>query len=212
MLNKKLVVFDMDGVLVDIESSWRYIHDYFGTDNRENVEAYIQGKIGDEEFIKNDLFLWRRYCISFSDVRKIFQEIPLMRGAKECVQEFKKYGIKTAILSGGIDILANRIAMETGIDYVLANSIDEELMNCIVRVSPRGKDKALIRLAEELKIPKRNIVSVGNSHYDVKMFKVSGMGIAFNPCDEEVEKHADVVIKEKNLGKIVPVTIEFLEF
>lgn len=211
MFNQKLIAFDMDGVLVDIESSWSYIHERFGTDNRETVEAYIQGKIGDSEFIKNDLLLWKGNNISFFDIKKIFEEIPLMRGARECIKALKKYGITTAILSGGIDVLASRIAMETGIDHVVANSIDEEMKECVIRVSPRGKDKALIELANELNIPRRNIVSVGNSHYDVKMFQASGMGIAFNPSDAEVEKYADAVIKEKDLEKVVSVALTFLE-
>ena len=29
----ELVIFDMDGVLTDILSSWKYIHDYFGSSN-----------------------------------------------------------------------------------------------------------------------------------------------------------------------------------
>ena len=29
----KCVIFDCDGVLVDSVSSWKTLHDYFGTDN-----------------------------------------------------------------------------------------------------------------------------------------------------------------------------------
>ena len=50
----QLVVFDMDGVLSDIISSWKHIHDYFGTSNEQSVDEpdrymymlhiqYIQG-------------------------------------------------------------------------------------------------------------------------------------------------------------------------
>jgi len=40
------------------------------------------------------------------------------------------------------------------------------------------------------------------------MFEVSGMGIAFNPCDDEVVANADVVIKEKDLSLILPYILE----
>ncbi len=33
----KLVIFDMDGVLADTISSWKSIHDYFGTSNEKSV-------------------------------------------------------------------------------------------------------------------------------------------------------------------------------
>lgn len=200
----------MDGVLVDIQSSWSYIHEHFGTDNKEIVEAYIQGEIGDKEFINNDLFLWRKNNISFFDIKKIFDDIPLMAGARSTIEEFKQYGITTAILSGGIDILARRIAEETGIEVVLANSISEDMKKCVIQVSPKGKDTALMKLANSLNIPRKNIVSIGNSHYDVKMFQASGMGIAFNPSDTKVEKYADAVVKEKDLKKVVPIVLKFL--
>jgi hypothetical protein len=32
-MSLKMAVFDMDGVLVDIDSSWQLIHRAFGTDN-----------------------------------------------------------------------------------------------------------------------------------------------------------------------------------
>ena len=40
----KCVVFDCDGVLVDAISSWRTLHDYFGTDNSENLRRFIAGE------------------------------------------------------------------------------------------------------------------------------------------------------------------------
>ena len=43
----RLVVFDMDGVLTDIISSWRYVHDFFGSSNDRSVNAYLKGEIDD---------------------------------------------------------------------------------------------------------------------------------------------------------------------
>ena len=36
----KLVIFDMDGVLTDIISSWKHIHDYFGCSNQKSVKSW----------------------------------------------------------------------------------------------------------------------------------------------------------------------------
>ena len=38
----KMVVFDMDGVLVDIDSSWQLIHKAFNADNEENFQRYLE--------------------------------------------------------------------------------------------------------------------------------------------------------------------------
>lgn len=39
----KVVVFDCDGVLVDSVSSWKTLHDHFGTDNSHNLTRFING-------------------------------------------------------------------------------------------------------------------------------------------------------------------------
>lgn len=49
------VVFDCDGVLVDIGSSWQQIHDYFGTNNLENLERFLKKEITDDEFMAKAL-------------------------------------------------------------------------------------------------------------------------------------------------------------
>ena len=54
----KLVVFDMDGTIIEPRSSWAMIHDYFGTDNTEMLQMYIDHKISDMEFVKADIKLW----------------------------------------------------------------------------------------------------------------------------------------------------------
>ena len=41
MTEIQAVVFDCDGVLVDIGSSWQQIHDYFGTNNLETLEKFL---------------------------------------------------------------------------------------------------------------------------------------------------------------------------
>ncbi len=200
----KLVAFDMDGVLVDMESSWRYAHKHLGTDNSMARRAYLKGDMGSYEFMNTDIALWRSKGKTLRDIEAIFEDVPVMKGAHKCIDELKKKDITTAIVSGGLGILAKRIAENIGMDYAIANGIKENMEGGILNVSPRNKGTALVKLAEDLGIKKEEIVSVGNSRYDVKMFEVSGRGIAFNPCDDEVVEYADIIIKEKNLSLILP--------
>jgi beta-phosphoglucomutase-like phosphatase (HAD superfamily) len=51
----KVVVFDCDGVLVDSVSSWKTLHDYFGTDNSQNLQRFINGEFTDMEFMRSDI-------------------------------------------------------------------------------------------------------------------------------------------------------------
>lgn len=212
----ELVVFDMDGVLTDIISSWKFIHDYFHTTNEKSVSDYVKGKINDKEFIKRDALLWLEdgKPIKKEKLVKILSDVPVMKGAKECVSVLDMNNIKTAIISAGLDILANRIAKELGINYVFSNGIKTDnkgylIGEGIVNVQLKYKERTVRRLAKKLDIKYNRIAAVGNSCYDIPMFAVSGIGIAFNPDDECVKKAADYVVEKKDLNLIIPLLENF---
>ena len=55
----RCVVFDCDGVLVDSVSSWKTLHDGFGTDNSKNLSRFIAGELSDVEFMRSDIAMWK---------------------------------------------------------------------------------------------------------------------------------------------------------
>ena len=207
----KLVFFDMDGVLADTISSWKSIHDYFGTSNEQSVDDYLRGNIDDLEFIKRDISLWKTNgSLTTKDVvQNILFDTPLMEGAEECISFLRKNNIKTAIVSAGLDILAEKVAEELGIDYVFANGLKQDERGQLtgegtLQVQLIYKDKNVKNLAEKLGIPLEKCAAIGNSCFDVPMFETAGLGIAFNPEDECVKKSADVIVEGKDLSKVIP--------
>jgi len=207
----ELVVFDMDGVLTDTISSWKYIHDYFGSSNERSVDEYLKGKIDDMEFIKRDVSLWREYGrpVTKDKLVDILSGVSLMKGAKECITVLRDHDIKTAIVSAGLDILAERVAGELGIDIVFANGIKTDdhgylTGEGLLEVRLMYKDEAVRRLSKQLRIPLERIAAVGNSCFDSPMFETCGLGVAFDPKDDCVRKSADVVVEGKDLSKILP--------
>lgn len=207
----ELVIFDMDGVLTDIISSWKYIHDYFNTTNERSVLDYLKGKIDDMEFIRRDVFLWKENgkLTTKQKLIEILSDVPLIKGARECIDTLRNSGIKTAIVSAGLDILAERVGKDLGINYIVANGIktDEEgRLNGVGKIGVRlmYKDLSVKSLSEKHNIPLSRIAAVGNSCYDIPMFEVSGLGIAFNPEDDCVRDAADVIVEGKDLCKILP--------
>ncbi len=206
----------MDGTLVDVESSWAAIHHHFRDHNADGLRDFLAGRIDDHEFIRTDIRIWRRHApdLAVEDLERILATVPLMPGAHELVRGLHARGARTVILSGGVDLLAHRIARELGIDLVLANGFrvtaDGRLTGeGIVRVPINGKEKVLEGLQHQLGIAPRETASIGNSEIDVGMFRRSRVGVAFLPADDAVRAAAAHVITERNLERALDALRDF---
>ena len=202
----------MDGVITDTISSWKYLHDYFGTSNEQSVAEYLEGKIDDMEFIRRDANLWKKNGkpITRDMLIEILSGVPLMKGAKQCMDMIKNHEIQTAIVSAGLDVLAERVARELAIDHVFANGVksDEDgyiTDEGILGVGLMYKDRVVRKLSKQLDIPLEHIAAVGNSCFDIPMLETCGLGVAFNPEDDCVREVADIIVEGKDLSKIFPV-------
>jgi len=212
----RLVAFDMDGTLVDVGSSWAAVHAHFGEQNPEGLRRFLANEIDDEEFIRSDIAIWRRHvpALAIDDLEAILEEVPLMPGAAALFRGLRERGVRTAIVSGGIDLLARRLARELGIDVALANGFrlrsDGQLTGeGIVRVPIHGKEAVLGQLQRQLGVDVEETAAVGNSEIDVGLFRRSRLGIAFQPEDEEVRRHADRVVVERDLMSVLAALADF---
>ena len=206
----KLVALDMDGTLVDVPSSWRVVHDHFGDHNDEGLRRFLANEIDDHEFIRMDVRVWWKHApaLSIDDLERILSEVPLMPGAHELIDGVHRRGARTAIVSGGLDVLAKRIAGELGIEIALANGVrldSEGLLTGegIVRVPIHGKERVLAALQDQLGITPEETASVGNSEIDVGLFRRSRMGVAFLPEDDAVRTAATAVVTERSLARVL---------
>lgn len=197
---RTLVVLDVDGVLTAHRSSWGYVHERFGVSNEENYLRFVRGEISYEEFVRKDIELWIRKegKVRLEDIERILDDIPLRKGL-ESIRELSKM-VDLALISGGIDILANRLAGMIGARIALANGLiadDRGYLTGegIVRVDPSRKDLAIERVKEILGLDDPRIVAVGDSFFDVSMFRVADLSIAFDPADEIVEMEADIIVR-----------------
>lgn len=206
-----LVVFDMDGTLTQGLSSWEMIHHALGVDNRENWERYQRGELDDEGFMRSDIELWcangRRLHVD--EVDRILQRTELMPNARELVAELKRRGIATCILSGGLDVLAHRVCVQTGIDMYVANglALDPEgyLAGqglCFVRIN--DKQTVTRELLKTLKVPRERAAAVGNSVWDAGMFREVGLGLAIAPVDDGVRRAAHAVVEGTDMMQLLP--------
>lgn len=213
-MRPRLVVFDMDGTLVDVESSWAEVHRHFGERNDDGLRRFNAGEIDDHEFVRSDVRIWHRHRpdLTLDDLAAILAEVPLMPGARPLVRGLREAGLRTAIVSGGIDLLADRIGAELGTDRVLANGFHTDARGRItgegiIRVPIYGKEGVLERLQAELGVPPEETASVGNSEIDVGLFRRSRIGIAYRPEDPIVRQGATHVIESGSLEAVLPILL-----
>jgi len=211
----RLVAFDMDGTLVNVVSSWAEVHRYFGGTNDEAVRLFMEDKITDEEFLKSDIRIWWRHRpnLTLAELDHILARVPLMPGADALFRELRARGIETAIISGGIDVLARRVARDLGITHVFANGFRVDGQGRltgegIIRVPIKRKEEVLQRLQDTLGIPPEESASVGNSEIDVGLFRRSRVGVAFLPADDLVRRSATAIVTEPDLGRVLPYLVE----
>ncbi|MES2155229.1 MAG: HAD-IB family phosphatase [bacterium] len=207
----ELVCFDMDGVLIDVGSSWVMVHKHFGVQNEASLRGYLNGEFDDREFIRRDAALWLRLKpkIRRSDFEDIFRVPPLMPGVEHTIAALGAHGVEVAIVSGGVDVMAENLAKRLGIERVAANGFvyDDDghiTGEGVVRTPLNDKAAPVVRFAKELGIPLERVLCVGNSLPDVSMFEVAGRSVAFHPEDDYTREHATWTIEGGPLDQILP--------
>lgn len=197
----RAVAFDCDGVLADNDSSWQNIHDHFGTENSEMLAKFLRKEITDEEFVADDLRMWRAIQpeIHRDEIMRCYSGIKLMPGAREVVRELQARGILVAIVSSGVDLLIGSIAQMLKVDDWAANGFEWDDKGWLVGAKPtvvdsHDKGSMVEKLAHINGIDPAHIVSVGDSGPDLSMMIPGSRFVGFNPASN---RGADAFVAAK---------------
>ena len=216
MIKRPLVIFDMDGVLVTNRSSWRVVHEVVGIFNENSFQAYIRGDIDDDEFMERDIHLWKeKGIVDRSQLLEALDKVETVKGLEQCINELKEGGCVIGILSGGLDLLAERIGREYGITLVKANGVefDEQGKTTgkgILRVPLRDKGSVLRAIVQEGETYSP-VIAVGDSPVDITMFEVADLSIAFDPESDIVKENADKVVEKPDLTIVSRIIMDWLK-
>ena len=210
----RCVVFDCDGVLVDSVSSWKTLHDGFGTDNSTNLSRFIEGEITDVEFMRSDIAMWKEIQdpIHKDELFRMYSGIVLMNGARETIQQLQDEGVYVAIVSAGVDLFVSSIAAMLKVDDWIANGFkfddDGNLTDDgVCRLHASGKGDVITRLMDMHGFDADEIVSVGDSEMDLSMMIEGSHFIGFNPSRESslnaFTKAGIPIVTQKDLSMIL---------
>ena len=198
-----LAIFDVEGVLYDAE----YLPLLAEKVNKENqiweiTKKGIEGKIDWVKGLKERVHLLNG--IDYDTCVEVANSLPIMTGAKEACLALKNAGWKIMAVSGGFTIITDRLKKELGLDFVYSNELifkDGKLNDVIVNVDADKAKSAIIKI-REWDEKKENIIAVVDGANDIKLFDITGFGIAFRAQDL-VKDLATVTLDEKDLSKII---------
>lgn len=204
----KLVVFDVDGTLVKVNSSWQHLHETLGTwdQGKRYAEQFFRGAIPYEKWARLDASLWRG--LPLERVEEIIHGLPYFGGVKDVIVVLRRSGFKVVLLSAGLSLVTGRIERDVEVDYSLANELivkDGFLTGGVkVKVPFNGKADVLRRLLRRFGVGMAECAAVGDDETLIPLFEKVGLGIAFNPYSERVERSARFVVRGDDLRDILP--------
>jgi phosphoserine phosphatase len=184
---KKVIVFDMDSTIVDME-----IIDEMarlcgmGRSVGEITERGMRGEIDFAQSLRE-----RAKCLKgmgVDELRSLAASIRLTEGAAELVSALREMGFKIALISGGFNFFTNVLKERLGFDYAFGNQLEIEGGKLTGRVRGRiidAKRKAEIvdEICRREGVTREEVVAVGDGANDQIMVTNAGLGIAFNAKD-----------------------------
>jgi phosphoserine phosphatase len=187
----KLVAFDMDSTLINIEC----VDEIAAAAGRKAevaaiTEAAMRGEIADyAQSLRQRVALLRG--VPLSALEQVYaRHLQLNPGVETFVQACQSAGLKTLLVSGGFTFFSERIRERLGLDFARANMLEVEagcLTGGLVKrawgevVDGAEKRRVLLEVAELLGIDPAQTIAVGDGANDLPMMGVAGLSIAFHP-------------------------------
>ncbi len=203
--NRKLVVFDMDSTLIQVE-----VIDELaklagvGNEVAAITELAMRGEMDFKESFRRRVALLKG--LQQKDLATITDNLPLAEGAEIVTKTLKGLGYKLGILSGGFTFVGKYLQAKLGLDYVYANTLD--IVNGVVTgrvvgdiVDGERKAELLKEIAKKEAINLEQTIAVGDGANDLPMISIAGLGVAF---------HAKPIVREKAGNTISSVGLDGL--
>ena len=203
----KLVVLDLDNVLIDTETIDE-IAEMKGIEDEisEITARAMRGEIPYETSIRERVKMLEG--ISIDEIDKKMDTLPFNPGAVETATELKNQGYITVIITGGFDVIALRIKEKINADYAFYNTLEVKDGKLTGEVSgplvTRDKLDVLKDLISDLGITLDECAAVGDGANDLELIKNVKLGIAYN-AKPIVKENADKLIDEKDLRKVLDI-------
>ena len=203
---KKLVVFDLDGTLIDKEiideiAKFANVED----EVKKITKDAMEGRLEFKKAIKDRVKLFAG--IDENVLKNMADEVVFTPEAKELIYRLKELNYRTAIISGAFTVFTDVLKEKYPVDYAYGNKFeikDGKLTGNLEGkiIDAYGKAKIMKEIAKKEGISINDIIAVGDGANDRIMIKKAGLGIALNP-KKILKKFSDGVISRNAIKGLI---------
>ena len=208
----KLIAFDMDSTLINIECVDE-IADAAGrkAEVAAITEAAMRGEIADyKDSLRHRVALLKG--VPVSALHEVYEHrLRLNPGAQALVQACQRAGLKTLLVSGGFTFFTDRIRDLLNLDFTRSNvlGIENDVLTGRLVDQDWGdicdgeeKHRMLLATCAQLGIEPRQAIAMGDGANDLPMMRVAGLSVAYH-AKPAVRAQAMVAINEGGLDRLL---------
>jgi phosphoserine phosphatase len=210
----KLIAFDMDSTLINIECVDE-IADAAGrkAEVAAITEAAMRGEITDyKDSLRRRVALLEG--VTVAHMQQVLDErLQLNPGAATLVKACQQAGLKVLLVSGGFTFFTDHVRDVLGIDWTRSNVLEvvDGVLTGRMVDQPWGdicdgeeKRKTLLATCEQLGISPKQSIAMGDGANDLPMMGVAGLSVAYH-AKPAVRAQAMVAINSGGLDRLLEV-------
>jgi len=210
----KLVAFDMDSTLINIEC----VDEIAEAAGRKAevaaiTEAAMRGEITDfKDSLRRRVALLAGVPVSAME-QVYTHRLHINPGVDTFVAACRNAGLKTLLVSGGFTFFSDRVKQRLGLDFARANVLEIEDGHLTGRLVDRPwgdivdgaeKRRVVLEVCELMGIDPSQAIAVGDGANDLPMMQVAGLSVAFH-AKPKVREQAQVSIESGGMERVLAV-------
>ncbi|OPX37433.1 MAG: phosphoserine phosphatase SerB [Desulfobacteraceae bacterium 4484_190.2] len=204
--NKRLIFFDMDSTLVDMEIiDEMALRAGVYREVSRITEKAMRGDFDFEESLIQRVALIKGLTVS--ELTEIRDNMRLSQGVEELTTTLRWLGYKLGVITGGFDFFSDYLKEKLGFDFAFANKL--EIKNDILTgrivgpiIDAAQKARLVNKTSCDQGILLDQTVVVGDGANDALMLGQAGLGIAYN-AKKGVDRAANVSLGRSRLKNIL---------